>query len=127
VSLRFDCNLEGGVSLLENTVVLHGRVILNFPLLGLIHDVVVLFLVEVHFSFKVSSAVDNLFEASRSFLEIIILAFQIVNLVVLLVNFVFELVLTVDEISDLLVISFVVLSSLLVLDLPFSALFLLHS
>jgi hypothetical protein len=89
--------------------------------------VVVLFLVEVHFSFKVASAVGNLFEASRSFLEIIIFAFQIVNLVILDVDFVFELVLTVDEISDLLVISFVVLSSLLVLDLPFSALFLLHS
>lgn len=127
MSLRFDCNLEGGVSLLEDTVVLHGRVILNFPLLGLSHDVVVLFLVEVHFSFKVSSAVGNLFEASRSFLEIFIFAFQIVNLVVLDVDFVFELVLTVDEIRDLLVISFVVLSSLLVLDLPFSALFLLHS
>lgn len=127
MSLRFDCNLEGGVSLLEDTVVLHGRVILNFPLLGLSHDVVVLFLVEVHFSFKVSSAVGNLFEASRSFLEIFIFAFQIVNLVVLDVDFVFELVLTVDEIRDLLVISFVVLSSLLVLDLPFSALFLLNS
>lgn len=127
MSLRFDCNLEGGVSLLEDTVVLHGRVILNFPLLGLSHDVVVLFLVEVHFSFKVSSAVGNLFESSRSFLEIIIFAFQIVNLVVLDVDFVFELVLTVDEIRDLLVISFVVLSSLLVLDLPFSALFLLNS
>jgi len=42
------------VLLLEDTVVLHGSVVLDFPGLGLRDDVVVLLLVEFHFTFEVA-------------------------------------------------------------------------
>lgn len=80
--------------LLEDAVVLHGNVVLAFPGLGLSDDVVVLLLVEFHFTFEVALFLELLLVAITFLLEVFIFAFKSIAFILESIDFVFELVLT---------------------------------
>lgn len=117
MSCGFDGNLEGSVLLLEDTVGLHARVVLSFPFASLSDDVVVLFLVEVHFGSPFVTVVSASAETFVFFLELFEVKFAVVMRVNLTTELLFKFVEAFSQFVELFVITGVILDGLFVLEL----------
>lgn len=117
MSCGFDGDLEGSVLLLEDTVGFHASVVLCLPLASLSHDVVVLFLVEVHFSSPFVTVVGVSAETFVFFLELFKVKFAVVMRVDLTTELLFKFVEAFSQFCELFVIRLVILDGLFVLEL----------